>query len=226
MERLALERKNLVNNVKKLDEAMLALRSVAGTSPAVAQRFPSVLQSLAGVRKSVGVDGPQQLLDYTAPPVDLAMPLDWQITPAAGAAPATASPGVAPAPAPAAAAAPGNGLSPTEIEAELAAVPEPQRKLAAMLPLSGLPPEWTVGKSGDRHLETLQRRQSLREDRRPRRELHPVRRQGDGLRLLSPDRRPIERASALRLRDGRFAQSTGQVRLGETGRVQDRRDRQ
>ena len=54
MERLALERKNLVDNVKKLDEAMLALRSVAGTSPAVAQRFPGVLQSLAGVRKSVG----------------------------------------------------------------------------------------------------------------------------------------------------------------------------
>ena len=71
MERLALERKNLVNSVKKLDEAMLALRSVAGTSPAVAQRFPGVLQSLAGVRKSVGLDGPQQLLDYTAPPVDL-----------------------------------------------------------------------------------------------------------------------------------------------------------
>ena len=73
MERLALERKNLVDNVKKLDEAMLALRAVAGTSPAVAQTFPGVLQSLAGVRKSVGVDGPQQLLDYTAPPVDLRM---------------------------------------------------------------------------------------------------------------------------------------------------------
>ena len=71
MDRLALERKNLVNTVKKLDESMLLLRSVAGTSPAVAQRFPAVLQALAGVRKSVGVDGPQQLLDDTAPPVDL-----------------------------------------------------------------------------------------------------------------------------------------------------------
>ena len=71
MERLALERKNLVDNVKKLDEAMLALRAVAGTSPAVAQTFPGVLQSLAGVRKSVGVDGPQQLLDFTAPPAEL-----------------------------------------------------------------------------------------------------------------------------------------------------------
>ena len=42
-----------------------------GRRPAVAQRIPGVLQSLAGVRKSVGLDGPQQLLDYTAPPVDL-----------------------------------------------------------------------------------------------------------------------------------------------------------
>ena len=71
MERLATERKNLVNNVKKLDEAMLALRAVAGTSASVAQAFPPVLQSLAGVRQSVGLDGPQQLLDITAPPVDL-----------------------------------------------------------------------------------------------------------------------------------------------------------
>jgi hypothetical protein len=34
-------------------------------------------------------------------------------------------------------------------------VPEPQRKLAGMLPLSGLPPEWTLGKPGDRHLESF-----------------------------------------------------------------------
>ena len=34
-------------------------------------------------------------------------------------------------------------------------MPEPQRKLAGMLPLSGLPPEWTLGKPGDRHLETF-----------------------------------------------------------------------
>jgi hypothetical protein len=152
MERLALERKNLVNNVKKLDEAMLLLRSVAGTSPAVAQRFPAVLQSLAGVRKSVGVDGPQQLLDYTAPPVDLrALAANNQTV--AGAVPATVA---AAAPVPAAAATtPGSGLGPAELEVELAAVPEPQRKLAGMLPLAGLPPEWTVGKPGDRHLETF-----------------------------------------------------------------------
>ena len=34
-------------------------------------------------------------------------------------------------------------------------MPEPQRKLAGMLPLAGLPPEWTVGKPGDHHLETF-----------------------------------------------------------------------
>ncbi len=157
MERLALERKNLVENVKKLDEAMLALRGVAGTSAAVAQRFPHVLQTLAGVRKSVGVDGPQQLLDYTAPPVDLrAM---------AANAPAANNPGLAMAAAPALpaaatplatpAAANPNELSPQQVESELATVPEPQRKLAAMLPLTGLPPEWTVGKSGEKHLETF-----------------------------------------------------------------------
>ncbi len=157
MERLALERKNLVDNVKKLDEAMLALRSVAGTSPAVAQRFPSVLQSLAGVRKSVGVDGPQQLLDYTAPPVDLRASAtggmgipEYDASRRCSDRPAHQQP-----PAPAPAAATGNGLSPAQIETELAAVPEPQRKLAAMLPFTGLPPEWTMGKSGDRHLETF-----------------------------------------------------------------------
>src|SRR4029077_8178979 len=50
---------------------------------------------------------------------------------------------------------PGSGLSPTQVDAELATVPEPQRKLAMMLPLGDLPPEWTVGKSGERHLETF-----------------------------------------------------------------------
>jgi hypothetical protein len=152
MERLARERKNLVNNVKKLDEAMLLLRSVAGTSPAVAQRFPAVLQSLAGVRQSVGLDGPQQLLDYTAPPVDLRTiaantPVNTAPSLTAG-VPAAAPVTTAPAPA-------STGLSPAEVEAEIAAVPEPQRKLAGMLPLSGLPSEWTLGKPGDRHLETF-----------------------------------------------------------------------
>jgi len=156
MERLALVRKNLVDHVKKLDESMLALRAVAGTSPAVAQRFPAVLQSLAGVRQSVGVDGPQQLLDHTALPADL------RTTTAGGTGtgssavivPATVAP-ASPAPVAVAATEAGNGLSPAQIESELAAVPEPQRAIAAMLPLSGLPPAWAIGKSGDHYLESF-----------------------------------------------------------------------
>ncbi len=120
MERLALERKNLVNNVKKLDESMLALRAVAGTSPAVAQRFPGVLQSLAGVRKSVGLDGPQQLQDFTAPPVDLrAMAASTGTAGPVATVPAAVA---APVPAPAAAPA-GEGLSPAQVEGELAERP-------------------------------------------------------------------------------------------------------
>jgi hypothetical protein len=161
MERLGLERKNLVENVKKLDEAMLALRSVAGTSPAVSQRFPRVLQTLAGVRKSVGVDGPQQLLDYTAPPVDLRAMAAANMG-AAQAVPAPSTALTVPAantPAPLVAAAPKSGLTSSQIESELAAVAEPQRKIAAMLPLEDLPPEWTVGKSagksGEHYIESF-----------------------------------------------------------------------
>jgi hypothetical protein len=159
MERLALERKNLVENVKKLDEAMLSLRNVANTSQLVAQRLPNVLQSLSGVRKSVGVDGPQQLLDYTAPPVDL------RALSANGPAPTVSGTPITPSAAPAAATtaaathtaarANGSGLSSAEITAELATVPEPQKPIAAMLPLADLPAEWTVAKAGDRHLETF-----------------------------------------------------------------------
>ncbi len=152
MVRLATERKNLVNAVKKLDETMLALRASAASPTETTKRFPAVLQALAKVRESVGVDGPQQLADETAPPLDLRG--------LAGNVPITvvAAP-VAPVGTPAAPTAPvpptGSGLSPAEITAELQTVPEPQKPLAAMLPLAGLPPEWTVGKLGERHLETF-----------------------------------------------------------------------
>jgi hypothetical protein len=147
MERLALERKGLVDGVKKLDQAMLALRAAAGTSAAVAQAIPNVLQSLAQVRQSINLDGPQQLMDFTAPPVDIRTVA--ATFPAASPAPATA------APAPPPAAVPTNGLSPAQVEAELAAVPEPQKAIAAMLPLTDIPAGWVVEKSGDKYIETF-----------------------------------------------------------------------
>lgn len=149
MQRLALERKNLVNGVKKLDEAMLALRAAAASPAEASRRFPDVLQALAGVRKSVGVDGPQQLIDETAPPVDLRglvlnVPAAVTATPAPTATPASATPSPAK-----------SGLTAAQIKAELDSVPEPQKTIAAMLPLGDLPPDWTVGKAGDKHLETF-----------------------------------------------------------------------
>ena len=62
-------------------------------------------------------------------------------------------PSTSPAPTPVAAKT--NGLSQAEIATELATVPEPQRKIAAMLPFADLPAEWTLGKLAERHLETF-----------------------------------------------------------------------
>jgi hypothetical protein len=149
MEQLAETRKRLVDNVKKLDESMLTLRAAAGTSATVAQAMPNVLQRLAKVRESINLDGPQQLLDFTAPPVELAA-----AAPAAATAPPVtiASTVAAPAPIPAL---PAGALTKPQVDAEIATVPEPQRKVAGMLPLVDLPAGWVAGKLGERHLETF-----------------------------------------------------------------------
>ena len=152
--RLQLERKQLVEGVKALDEAMIALRGAAATAPLTAEAMPEVLAALAPIRKAVGVDAPQQLLDETAPPVELAhanpaVPFPYMMPPPGydwGAAAAGANPAAAP---------PGPGLTPAERDAELAGVPDPQRDLAALLPLSEIPEGWEVGASGDRHLESF-----------------------------------------------------------------------
>jgi len=149
MELLANERKNLVDSVKKLDEAMLALRAASSQSPAVAQTIPNVLQRLAKVRQSIGLDGPQQLMDFTAPPVELAS----ATAQSAGAPQSTPAPAVAPSHA-------GVGAPKApDATAELAAVPEAQRAIASMLPLTDVPSGWTVGNdmapSGHARLETF-----------------------------------------------------------------------
>ena len=147
MERLATERKNLVNTVKKLDEAMLTLRAASVTSPAVAQAIPNVLERLAKVRQSVGVDGPQQLMDFTAPPVEIAA-----LVPATSGGTGAVAPTVA---APVAPVAPVSGLTKAQRDAEIAAVPAPQKPLASFLPLVDIPAGWTVGKSGEKYVETF-----------------------------------------------------------------------
>ena len=70
MERLALERKNLVDSVKKLDEAMLALRAWPARRPrwrsgsrTCCSRWPECARASAWTARS-------NCMDYTAPPVD------------------------------------------------------------------------------------------------------------------------------------------------------------
>ena len=154
MEELAEVRKNLVNGVKKLDEAMLTLRAASGQSPAVAQTIPAVLESLAGVRKVINLEGPQQLMDFTAPPAALPQGPSLAMGVGANGAPIyVQAPSAAQAPIPATPAP--SGLAKTEADAELATVPEPQRNLASMLPMVDLPAGWVVTKYGPKHLETF-----------------------------------------------------------------------
>ncbi len=150
MARLADERKNLVDGMKKLDEAMLVLRAASGQSPAVAQTIPNVLERLASIRKAVQIDGPQQLMDFTAPPA--AIPAGTSASMTVGSTAAAPSAPVA-APQPAAPAA--SGLPRAGADAELASVPDPQRPLASMLPLVDIPAGWTVSQYGPKHLETF-----------------------------------------------------------------------
>jgi len=148
MTRLAEVRKNLVNEVKKLDEAMLTMRAASSQSPATAQAIPAVLQRLAALRKSIALDGPQQLMDFTAPPAALpprTVPYALAMPMQGGTAPVATAPAAPPA----------AGMPKVEADAELATVPEPQRPLAAMLPLVDIPAGWEVSKYGTKHLETF-----------------------------------------------------------------------
>ncbi len=147
---LADVKKKLVDDVKKLDEAMLTMRAASAQSPATAQAIPAVLQRLAAIRREIDVDGPQQLMDFTAPPAALAAAPGFSPSiPPPGPYAQTAPAQIAPA-APAA-----SGLSKPEADAELASVPEPQRPLASMLPLVDIPAGWTVSKYGNAHMETF-----------------------------------------------------------------------
>ena len=79
--------------------------------------------------QAVGVDAPQQLLDDTAPPIELAnLP---PTVPVPTSAPAVAGADLGQSGLAAPAMATGAGLSPVQHQSELAAVPDPQRPLAA-----------------------------------------------------------------------------------------------
>lgn len=152
MKRLATERKDLVNGLKKLDESLLTLRVAAVTAPQTIAPLKEVLDRVGPLRKAVGIDAPQQLEDLQAPPAAISANLNQPVYIVANAATANVPPqtGLPQAPA-----APANGLTPADRDKELATVPEPQKAIAAMLPLTDLPEGWTVGKQGNAHLETF-----------------------------------------------------------------------
>ncbi len=136
--RLEVSRNELLNGVKKLDTAMLALRESARQNPAVIPQLNNVLAQMGGVRKAVGLDAPQQLMNLTADPAALsAVPV--AVMPKA----------VANQPAPAVVAAPATvstGLAKAEVDAIILSVPAPQKPLATMLPLGDIPGGFVLAK--------------------------------------------------------------------------------
>ena len=160
MKALAEDRKELTEEVKAIDEALLPLRAAAEQSAELDDALSPVLDGLVSIRRGIGLDAPQQLEDLEAPPVEVTRLAAALNRAGYGAAPvfvssgAAATPAADVAPGPAAAP-PGPGLSSSELEAELANVPAPQRDLAGLLPLTDLPEGWEIGRSGDHYLETF-----------------------------------------------------------------------
>jgi hypothetical protein len=145
MKRLAQERKGLVEAVKRLDAAMLPLSEAALATPGTTQTLPPVVEALALVRKSVGVDATARWQELTAILEDPERQLAFQ----------SATLQQQPAVIQAAAAQPVKGLAASQFSQEIAAVPAAQQALAALLPLNDVPDGWEVGKLGSGHLETF-----------------------------------------------------------------------
>lgn len=151
--RLADVKADLLNGVKKLDAAMLTLRESARQNPAVIPPMNDVLERLGAIRKAVGVDAPQQLIDLRAEPAAIAA--SKGVTPASPLPVADRPPQVV-APQPAAAP---SAMPKAEADTILAAVPDPQKPLAKMLPLTDIPNAFVLAKlpgvSPPKYVETF-----------------------------------------------------------------------
>ncbi len=133
--RLETLRAELVDSVKKLDAAMLVLRESARQNPAVIAPMNKVLDRLGVVRRSIGLDAPQQITDLRFDPSAMAASTPSPANPAPVVQPAAQPQPVAP-----------DGLAKAQVDAILAAVPEPQKILANMLPLLNVPQGFPVAK--------------------------------------------------------------------------------
>jgi len=149
MKRLAAERKNISDSMKKLDESLLALRVAALTAPQTIASLKEVLERVGPMRQAVGIDAPQQLEDLKNLPAAISAVASQPTFVIANNVPQQGLPPVA---APAAVV---SGLTAAQRDAEIATVPEPQKGIAQMLPLTDLPSGWTIAKLGDKHLESF-----------------------------------------------------------------------
>ena len=133
--RLETVKAELVDSVKKLDTAMIALRESARQNPAVIPPMNRVLDRLGVVRRSIGLDAPQQITDLRFDPAAMT-----------AATPSPAPPSSIPQPAVVVQPPAAVGLSKPQVDAILAAVPEPQKPLANMMPLLDIPQKFVLAK--------------------------------------------------------------------------------
>ena len=154
MKRLGVERKNISDSMKKLDESLLALRVAALTAPQTIAPLKEVLERVGPMRQAVGIDAPQQLEDLKNLPAAISAVASQPTFVIANNVPQQGLPAAA-APAAAAPAAAVSGLTAAQRDAEIATVPEPQKGIAKMLPLTDLPAGWAIAKLGDKHLESF-----------------------------------------------------------------------
>ena len=133
--RLETMKAELVDSIKKLDTAMLALRESARQNPAVIPSMNKVLDRLGVVRHSIGLDAPQQITDLRFDPSAMASSSPTPVTPSPITQPAAQPQPAAPV-----------GVAKAEVDAILAAVPDPQKTLANMLPLLSIPQSFLLAK--------------------------------------------------------------------------------
>lgn len=152
-QRLEALRTELIAAVKEFDEKFKLIHNLARSSAEVAKVVNPALEAQGKMRRLIGLDAPLQTIDLRGLPEGLpgASPLVVMgSVPAISNAPAAALQTTSTV-----ASSTGFGLSEAERQSELAALPEAQRHLAAMLPLTNLPEGWEVADLGGHKVETF-----------------------------------------------------------------------
>ena len=152
MDRLRGERKSLQVAVNKLDSQLLLLGKQAIRWSATSEVLPGVVDAMGVVRKAAEVDAKPDWQELVTILNDPTRRMEAQ----AGGGPMTlvaAAPGAVAGPAAAGAAA--SSSAPAWLAAELATVPDEQKRVAGLVPYEAVPGAWEVGQAGDRRLQTF-----------------------------------------------------------------------